>query len=81
MNFNRPAHPVLDDGFFSIDDFNRETEELEAKTHSKGRLDADDGDDEDGEEVDLFNPLDEADAFDEEDEESSSTSKLRHITI
>lgn len=69
----RPAHPVLDDGFFSIDDFNRETEELESLSRSKGGLDADD--DEGGEEeVDLFKPVeDEPEAFEEDDAEDTSS--------
>ncbi|KAJ1302535.1 hypothetical protein OPQ81_002852 [Rhizoctonia solani] len=48
----RRAHPTLDDTFFSIDEFNRETEELEAQNRSSGALKEDDEDDE--EEVDLF---------------------------
>jgi len=38
-------HPTLDDGFFSIDDFNRQTEEAEAGKLSTGRLGGDDGED------------------------------------
>ncbi|CAE6436225.1 unnamed protein product [Rhizoctonia solani] len=47
------AHPTLDDSFFSIDDFNRETEALEAHNRSAGALNEDD-EDEDDEDVDLF---------------------------
>ncbi|QRW22100.1 U3 small nucleolar ribonucleoprotein mpp10 [Rhizoctonia solani] len=51
----RRAHPTLDDTFFSIDDFNRETEALEAQNRSSGALNDDDDDgEEDGEDVDLF---------------------------
>ncbi|CCO31772.1 U3 small nucleolar RNA-associated protein MPP10 Short=U3 snoRNA-associated protein MPP10 [Rhizoctonia solani AG-1 IB] len=49
----RRAHPTLDDSFFSIDDFNRETEALEAHNRSAGALNEDD-EDEDDEDVDLF---------------------------
>ncbi|CAE6338770.1 unnamed protein product [Rhizoctonia solani] len=49
----RRAHPTLDDAFFSIDDFNRETEALEAQNRSSGALNEDD-EDEDDEDVDLF---------------------------
>lgn len=37
----RKRHPTLDDQFFSIDDFNRMTEEAEATNLSSGRLDDD----------------------------------------
>jgi U3 small nucleolar RNA-associated protein MPP10 len=37
----RKRHPTLDDQFFSIDDFNRMTEEAEASNLSSGRLDDD----------------------------------------
>ncbi|KAG8906223.1 hypothetical protein FRB99_007369 [Tulasnella sp. 403] len=54
-------HPVLDDGFFSIDRFNRETELLEAHSKSRGRLseedDDDEEDDEEGDDIDLYAPL------------------------
>lgn len=42
----------MDDGFFSIDAFNRETEALEAQSRSSGALN--DDDEEDEEDVDLF---------------------------
>jgi U3 small nucleolar RNA-associated protein MPP10 len=64
---------MLDDGFFSIDEFNRETEELESKTRSRGSLGADDEEDEADEEVDYFVPVeDDAEAFEEDDDEESS---------
>lgn len=51
----------LDDDFFSLDAFNRETEEAEATTVSRGRLgrdsDSDESDDE-GDSIDLFRPID-----------------------
>ncbi|QRV94699.1 U3 small nucleolar ribonucleoprotein mpp10 [Ceratobasidium sp. AG-Ba] len=48
----RRAHPTLDDDFFSIDAFNRETEALEAHSRSSGALnDEDESEDED---VDMF---------------------------
>ncbi|KAG8874726.1 hypothetical protein FRB97_005684 [Tulasnella sp. 331] len=56
-------HPVLDDEFFSIDEFNRQTEMLEAKRRSSGRLSkkddeesSEDGEAEDG--IDYFAALD-----------------------
>jgi U3 small nucleolar RNA-associated protein MPP10 len=51
----------LDDDFFSLDAFNRETEEAEATAVSRGRLgrdsDSDESDDE-GDNIDLFRPID-----------------------
>ncbi|KAG1870057.1 Mpp10 protein [Suillus subluteus] len=51
----------LDDDFFSLDAFNRETEEAEATAVSRGRLgresDEDEFDDE-GDSIDLFRPID-----------------------
>lgn len=35
---SRPSHPTLDDNFFSIDDFNRFTEQAEAGNVSSGKL-------------------------------------------
>lgn len=62
-----PRHPTLDDGFFSIDKFNRNTELMEAKSKSGGRLGGDEDDSEEEEEVDLFAPIDGSE--DEEEEE------------
>ena len=42
----RKRHPVLDDEFFSIDDFNRLTEESEAKRLTTGRLGGSEDDEE-----------------------------------
>jgi U3 small nucleolar RNA-associated protein MPP10 len=44
---SKPRHKTLDDDFFSIDDFNRQTEEAEASNLSSGRL----GEDEDEEDL------------------------------
>ena len=44
---SKRRHPTLDDEFFSIDQFNRETEELEAGRVSSGRLGGDEEDEED----------------------------------
>ena len=64
------GHPVLDDGFFDLAEFNAETEQAEAKRSSKGRLGKGDDDDEEdeGEEegIDYFAPV-EDDAEVEED--------------
>ena len=42
----RKRHPILDDKFFSIDEFNRLTEEAEAGRLSRGRLGGDEEDEE-----------------------------------
>ncbi|WVF71882.1 hypothetical protein IAT40_006692 [Kwoniella sp. CBS 6097] len=47
----RKGHPTLDDQFFSIDDFNRQTEEAEAGRLTSGRLGGDEDEDEDMEDV------------------------------
>lgn len=52
----------LDDDFFSLNAFNRETEEAEATAVSRGRLGRDSDSDEsdgDGDSIDLFRPIDE----------------------
>ncbi|WVO14641.1 hypothetical protein L204_102278 [Cryptococcus depauperatus] len=46
-NRSKNRHPTLDDDFFSIDDFNRHTEELEAGRLSSGRLSGMEEEDED----------------------------------
>jgi U3 small nucleolar RNA-associated protein MPP10 len=51
----------LDDDFFSLDAFNRETEEAEATAVSRGRLGRDsnsDESDDEGDSIDLFRPID-----------------------
>ncbi|KAH9937660.1 U3 small nucleolar ribonucleoprotein complex, subunit Mpp10 [Fomitopsis serialis] len=66
------GHPELDDGFFDLAAFNRETEEAEAGAVSKGRLgkgkkDSDDEDENMEDDVDLFAPVDDAgEAFEED---------------
>lgn len=52
MFFFSASHPELDDRFFSIDDFNRQTEEAEAAFATRGKLGDDDEDSEDDEEED-----------------------------
>lgn len=70
------GHPELDDGFFDLAAFNRETEEAEAKASSRGRLGKRDSDSEDEDledDVDMFAPIDDTTgAFDEEDLEGGS---------
>ena len=63
----------LDDGFFSLSDFNAETEAAESRSRSSGRLN-DDSDEEDEDEVDFFAPVPEEDeaATDEADLDMST---------
>ncbi|EJD47644.1 Mpp10 protein [Auricularia subglabra TFB-10046 SS5] len=61
---------VLDDGFFSLADFNAEADAAEARSRSSGRLGDDDSDEED-EDVDIFASVDAAGAFDEDDLDES----------
>ncbi|EIN13712.1 Mpp10 protein [Punctularia strigosozonata HHB-11173 SS5] len=69
------GHPELDDGFFSLAEFNAETEETEAKKVTKGGLSKSTGDDETDsdedldEDIDLFAPVDDAEGLDPEIEE------------
>jgi len=59
----------LDDDFFSLDAFNRETEEAEASAISRGRLGRDsdyDDDDYDDDDIDLFKPVDDVEDLDED---------------
>jgi U3 small nucleolar RNA-associated protein MPP10 len=65
----------LDDDFFSLDAFNRETEEAEAAAVSRGRLGRDSEDDEsdyEGDSVDLFRPVDDAENLDEDASEDGA---------
>lgn len=62
----RQGHSELDDGFFSLADFNAETERAEARKVSRGKLgkgseEDEDSEDEEGDDVDLFQPVDEHD--------------------
>lgn len=55
-------HAGLDDGFFSLNDFNAEIEEAEAKKVSRGSLSkSDDEDSEEDDEIDFFRPVDDDD--------------------
>ncbi|KAG1833842.1 Mpp10 protein [Suillus variegatus] len=59
----------LDDDFFSLDAFNRETEEAEATAVSRGQLQREsDDDDDEGDSIDLFRPID--DVYDSNDNAS-----------
>lgn len=80
------GHPILDDGFFSLAEFNAEIEEAEAKDVSKGRLGHGDNSDEEEElddDVDFFSALDDVGggAFEEEDLEDEGGSCVRHTFI
>ena len=73
------GHPELDDGFFDLAAFNRETEEAEARASSRGKLgrgDGSDDEDEDVEDVDLFAPVDDAGDVDMGDEPGMSARVL-----
>lgn len=69
----RGGHPELDDDFFSLADFNAETERAEARRVSRGRLgkgledEDEDEDEEDGEDgdIDLFKPVDDDDPMED----------------
>lgn len=50
---SRHRHPTLDDQFFSIDDFNRITEEQEAGKASLGKLGSSKGEDDDDDDIRL----------------------------
>ncbi|KAK0456486.1 U3 small nucleolar ribonucleoprotein complex, subunit Mpp10 [Armillaria borealis] len=67
---SRPRHPELDDAFFNLKSFNSQTERSEARSVSRGNLNAD-GESSDEEFVDLFAPVD-VENFDEEDLEDSA---------
>ena len=61
----------LDDDFFNLAEFNADTERVEARSFSKGRLAEDDESDEDME-IDLFARVDPVENFDEEDLEGNA---------
>ena len=76
-----PKHPVLDDDFFSIQEFNRETEGAEARSSTRGRLKkagSDDEDEDDNDSVDLFADVGEdvEDAGSDEDGDGNRESNL-----
>ena len=84
------GHPVLDDGFFSLAEFNAETEEAEAKDVSKGRLGHDDDDDDDDDDdeqqeddVNLFAAVEDVggDTFEEDDLEDGGGSYIPHYRV
>ena len=63
----------MDDGFFSLAEFNAETEEAEGENVSRGRLGQDDDDDDDADDdVDFFAPVDDMSEtlFEEDDLEN-----------
>ncbi|KAK0198426.1 U3 small nucleolar ribonucleoprotein complex, subunit Mpp10 [Armillaria mellea] len=67
---SKPGHPELDDAFFNLKSFNSQTERWEARSVSRGNLNAD-GESSDEEVVDLFAPVD-VENFDEEDLEDNA---------
>jgi U3 small nucleolar RNA-associated protein MPP10 len=71
-------HTKLDDGFFSLSEFNEETEASEARATSKGRLTSSDSEEEGlKEDIDLFAPVEQVhDPFDEGDLEEQNSGKL-----
>ena len=74
----------MDDGFFSLAEFNAETEEAEARDVSKGRLGQDDDEDDDDNDaddhVDIFAAVDDVGqaTFEEDDLEAGGGSWI-HI--
>ncbi|KDR85024.1 hypothetical protein GALMADRAFT_53435 [Galerina marginata CBS 339.88] len=64
------GHPELDDGFFSLSEFNAETERTESKSSSRGRLAGDDDSEDEDMDVDLFASIDPTEIFDEDDLEN-----------
>jgi U3 small nucleolar RNA-associated protein MPP10 len=65
----KTSNSELDDNFFSLDAFNRETEEAEAAAVSRGRLGQDSDEDEsdyEGDDIDLFKPVDDLEDLDED---------------
>jgi U3 small nucleolar RNA-associated protein MPP10 len=72
------GHPELDDGFFSLADFNAETEEAEARKVTRGGLsktgdeDESDSDADFDDNVDFFAPVDNMEDLDPEAEEDTS---------
>jgi len=72
----------LDDDFFSLDAFNRETEEVEAAAVSRGRLGRESDEDESGDEgdsIDLFRPID--DAHDPDDDASEDDAGIQRCVL
>lgn len=70
----------LDDDFFSLDAFNRETEEAEATAVSRGQLQREsDDDDDEGDSIDLFRPID--DVYDSNDNASEDGAGMQSCTL
>ena len=66
-------HPTLDDGFFSIDEFNRRTEAAERQgSTSRANLSGEDEEEDDG--IDLFASVDHEDDESEEEEDDEDMS-------
>ena len=78
----RTGHPELDDGFFSLADFNAEIEAAESRRVSSGRLnkssEESDSDEEEGD-VDLFAPVDDVEGFEEGDDDAAGGSFLSSL--
>jgi U3 small nucleolar RNA-associated protein MPP10 len=74
----KPAHKKkrntatseLDDGFFSLAEFNADTERAESKSASRGRLAGDDDSEDDENTIDFFASVDPEENFDEDDLEN-----------
>ena len=74
----KPAHnrkrntapSELDDDFFSLAEFNADTERAESKSASRGRLAGDDDSEDDESAIDLFASVDPPENFDEDDLEN-----------
>ena len=64
------ATSELDDGFFSLAEFNADTERAESKSASRGRLAGDDDSEDDEDAIDFFASVDPAENFDEDDLEN-----------
>jgi U3 small nucleolar RNA-associated protein MPP10 len=64
------ATSELDDGFFSLAEFNADTERAESKSASRGRLAGDDDSEDDENTIDFFASVDPVENFDEDDLEN-----------
>ena len=64
------ATSELDDDFFSLAEFNADTERAESKTASRGRLAGEDNSEDDEGDIDFFASVDPAENFDEDDLEN-----------
>lgn len=76
------GHPELDDGFFSLSEFNADTERAESKASSRGRLAGNDEDsDDDDMDIDLFASIDPSENVDGEDLEDHGGMSIILIAI